>query len=88
PLDMAGYRCLYPVDAGQQLTLTVTLAPGYSVTQWSGLCAGSGTTAVATIPTDSVSGCGLTLSYDAKLAVSGWWWVPDEPGRGYSLALN
>jgi len=88
PLDMAGYRCLYPVDAGQQLTLTLTLAPGYSVTQWSALCSGTGLTAVATIPADAVSGCGLTLGYDPKLAVNGWWWVPDEPGRGYSLALN
>ncbi len=88
PLDMLGQRCLYPVDAGQQLTLTVTLGPGYSVAQWTGLCAGAGTTAVATIPADSVSGCGLTLAYDAKAAVNGWWWVPDEPGRGYSLALN
>ncbi len=91
PLDVSLYNCLYAVDPGQQLTLTATLAPGYSITGWTGLCAAAGSAAVAVVAvptTESINGCGLTLAYDAKAAVTGWWWVADEPGRGYSLALN
>ncbi len=84
------YTCFYPVDTDQTLTLTVTLGPGYAIREWTGLCAAAGTarTVQVAVPPDSISGCGLTLAYDAKAAVNGWWWVPDEPGRGYSLALN
>ena len=81
--------CIATFGSGTVVTLTASPTSGNSFQGWGGQCSGSST---CTITIDGAKAVSAAFSGSSgggpvvgTIPDTGWWWNPNEPGRGYMI---